>query len=44
MNKIEIIKESSPDKPFLIIYKPKGLASAPLSADDNDNALAQAIE
>ena len=44
MNKIEIIKESSPDKPFLIIYKPKGLASAPLSADDKDNALTQAME
>ncbi len=44
MNKIEIIKEASPEKPFLIIYKPKGLASAPLSPDDRDNALAQTLE
>ncbi len=39
---IEIIKEPTSDKPFLVIYKPKGLPSAPLSEDDKDNALAQA--
>ena len=30
------------DKPFIIVDKPSGLASAPLSADDFDNALIQA--
>ena len=39
---IDIIKEPTPDKPYLVIYKPKGLPSAPLTADDKDNALAQA--
>ena len=41
---IEIIKEATPEKPFLVIYKPKGLPSAPLSADDKNNALSQALE
>ena len=41
---IEIIKEPTVDKPFLVIYKPKGLPSAPLSADDKNNALTQALE
>ncbi len=44
MNKIEIIKEASPEKPFLIIYKPRALPSAPLSALDKENALSQALE
>ena len=39
---IEIIKEPTSDKPFLVIYKPKGLPSAPLSAEDTQNALSQA--
>ena len=42
--KIEIIHEPTSEKPFLVIYKPKGLASAPLSAEDKDNALFQALE
>ena len=41
---IEILKKPSVEKPFLIIYKPKGLPSAPLYSDDFDNALAQAIK
>ena len=41
---IDILKEPEPEKPFLVIYKPKGLASAPLTADDKDNALAQVLE
>lgn len=41
---IEIIKEATPEKPFLVIYKPKELPSAPLSADDKNNALSQALE
>ncbi len=41
---IEIIKKPTAAKPFLVIYKPKGLASAPLTADDKDNALYQALK
>ena len=41
---IEIIHEPTIEKPFLVIYKPKGLASAPLVEGDMENALAQAIE
>lgn len=41
---IEIIHEPTSLKPFLVIYKPKGLASAPLVEGDTENALAQAIE
>lgn len=40
---IEIIHSPTADKPFLVIYKPKGLASAPLSQADFDNALSQAV-
>ncbi len=41
---ISIIKEVSLEKPFLVIYKPKGLPSAPLSPEDKANALSQALE
>ena len=41
---IEIIHTPTTEKPFLVIYKPKGLPSAPLSADDKNNALSQALE
>ena len=41
---IEIIHEPTADKPFLVIYKPKGLPSAPLTEEDSQNALTQAIE
>ena len=37
---IEIIHEPSDKEPYVIIYKPCGLPSAPLSEDDQDNALA----
>ena len=40
---IEIIKEPTEDKPFLVIYKPKGLPAAPLTAEDSENALSQAV-
>ena len=43
-SRIEIIKEPTVEKPFLILYKPKDLASAPLTAGDKDNALGQALE
>ena len=42
MQKIEIVFEPTANKPFLVIYKPKGLASAPLNSEDSQNALAQA--
>lgn len=42
--KIEILKEATEEKPYLIIYKPKGLPSAPLTADDTNNAFSQAAE
>ncbi len=44
MEKITIIHEPSSETPFLVINKPKGLASAPLSPDDKNNALAQAMD
>ena len=44
MNQIQIIKYPDTIKPFAVIYKPAGLASAPLSKDDKDNALCQAIK
>ena len=36
--KIKIISEPSQEKPFAVIYKPSGMPSAPLKADDEDNA------
>lgn len=40
--KIAIIHEPSPQKPFLIIDKAAGLASAPLNENDKNNAFSQA--
>ncbi len=39
---IEIIHKPTAAKPFLVIYKPKGLPSAPLNSEDSQNALSQA--
>ena len=39
---IKIIKAPDLEKPFAIIDKPSGLPSAPLSAEDTDNAFYQA--
>ncbi len=44
VERISVIKAADKEKPFLIIYKPKGLPSAPLTADDTFNALAQAVD
>lgn len=41
---IKILHSPTSEKPFLVINKPKGLASAPLSTTDKDNALSQAVE
>ncbi len=44
MNQIQIIKYPDTNKPYAVIYKPAGLASAPLNNSDNENALNQAIK
>ena len=44
MTSIKLISEPDKNNPYAVIYKPKGLPSAPLSADDKENALCQAIE
>lgn len=41
MQQIKIIHEPTAEEPFVVIDKPAGLPSAPLSAADYDNALAQ---
>lgn len=38
MDKIKIISEPSESQPFIVLYKTSGLPSAPISADDEDNA------
>lgn len=42
--KIRIISAPSKEKPYVIIYKPHGLPSAPLSESDTENALSNAAE
>lgn len=42
--KIKIISEPSSDKPFIVIYKASGIPSAPLKADDEDNAFSYAAK
>ena len=44
MQEIKIISKPSKENPFLVIYKPQGLPSAPLSSDDKNNALAIALD
>ena len=41
---IEIVKEPDTVKPFAIIYKPSGLASAPLTETDTENAFYKAAQ
>lgn len=36
---INILHKPTQEEPFVLIYKPRGLASAPLTADDKNNAL-----
>lgn len=43
-NQIKILNTPSETSPFLIIYKPSKLPSAPLSSDDKNNALSLAAE
>lgn len=43
MQKIKIISEPTLEKPFLVIYKPQGIPSAPLLQDDKISALSQAV-
>lgn len=42
--KIEIIKTPTKEKPYIILYKPSGLPSAPLTENDKTNALNMAGE
>ena len=42
--KIKIISEPSSEKPFLVIYKPSGIPSAPLKSDDEENAFSYAAK
>ena len=43
-NKITVVHEPTPLKPFVVIDKPAGLPSAPLNEDDKENAFCQAAE
>lgn len=43
-NKIKIISKPDKENPFLVIYKPQNLASAPLNENDKENALSMAVE
>ena len=42
MSEIKIIHTPTKQKPYLVIYKPKGLPSAPLFENDKENAFSQA--
>ena len=44
MDKIKIISEPSESQPFIVLYKASGLPSAPISADDEDNAFSLAAK
>ncbi|MCF0241197.1 MAG: RNA pseudouridine synthase [Treponema sp.] len=44
MHSIKIIKCPSSDFPYLVIYKPHNLPSAPINMGDKENALSQALE
>ncbi len=41
--KIKVISEPSEENPFVVIYKPHNLPSAPLEENDTDNALYQVL-
>ncbi|MBQ5999803.1 MAG: RNA pseudouridine synthase [Treponema sp.] len=41
MQKIKIIHEPSKNEPFVVIQKPAGLPSAPLTEDDSENAFSK---
>ena len=44
MSDIKVIFEPTSDKPYIVIYKPKGLPSAPLTKEDKENALIKTAE
>ena len=44
MDKIKIISEPSGSQPFVVLYKTSGVPSAPISADDEDNAFSMAAK
>lgn len=44
MDKIKIINQPSESQPFIVLYKPSGLPSAPISTDDENNAFSMAAK
>lgn len=44
MNEFKIIHKPSDSEPFIVIYKPHNIPSAPLNPDDTENALAWCIK
>jgi len=43
-NQIKIISEPSDSQPYIVLYKPSGIPSAPLKKDDKNNALYHAAQ
>ena len=44
INQIKILSEPSIQNPYVIVYKPKGIPSAPLSLDDKNNVYSQVAQ
>lgn len=44
MHQIKILTQPSDSQPFVVVYKPSGLPTAPLNEDDRNNALFQVME
>ncbi|MBE6352554.1 MAG: RNA pseudouridine synthase [Treponema bryantii] len=44
INQIKILSEPSIQNPYVIVYKPKGIPSAPLSLDDTNNVYSQVAQ
>ena len=44
INQIKILTEPSIQNPYVIVYKPKGIPSAPLSLDDKNNVYSQVAQ
>ena len=44
MDQIKIISQPSESQPFIVLYKPSGIPSAPISPDDANNAFSHAAK
>ena len=44
INQIKILSEPLIQNPYVIVYKPKGIPSAPLSLDDKNNVYSQVAQ